>query len=346
MFGYFTEMERFQSRMRLIRGLHNLHRSTQAADHPFPGGSVATIGNFDGVHRGHEAIIEQVRQKAQGLGVPSVAMVFEPQPREYFAGADAPPRLMRFREKLEALWCRGIDTVVCLQFTPRLRNLSAMEYVEQVLIDGLHVRHLVVGDDFRFGCDRGGDFRLLKEVGEQRGFSVENTETVLLDGERISSSRIRQALAGNRLADAAALLGRAYTIEGRVIHGQALGRTIDAPTANIGLGQKKPALSGIYVVRVESADGLSLKTGCPQAYGAANIGMRPTVGGTHPLLEVHVLDFSGELYGRRLKVTFLANLREEVKFDSLDALKKQIQQDFADARAWLASHPAQPTNRD
>jgi riboflavin kinase/FMN adenylyltransferase len=331
--------------MRLIRGLHNLQRSTQAVGHPFPAGCVATIGNFDGVHKGHAAIIEQVRQKALKLGVPSVVMVFEPQPREYFAGADAPPRLMRFREKLEALWAHGVDTVVCLQFNPRLRNLSAMEYVEQVLIEGLRVRHLVVGDDFRFGCDRGGDFRLLEQVGEARGFSVENTETVLLGGERISSSRIRQTLMENRLADAATLLGRPYAITGRVIHGQALGRTIGAPTANIGLGHKKPPLQGVYVVQVQNAGGWPL-AGDWWLYGAANIGVRPTVNGREPLLEVHLLDFQGDVYGERLKVTFLHNLRDEVRFESVDALKAQIQQDFADARAWLATHPAQPINRD
>lgn len=332
--------------MRLIRGLHNLQRSTQAVRHPFPDGCVATIGNFDGVHKGHKAIIDQVRHKAQELGVPSVVMVFEPQPREYFAGADAPPRLTRFREKLQALWDHGVDTVVCLQFNARLRNLSAMEYVEQVLIEGLRVRHLVVGDDFRFGCDRGGDFQLLKDVGETRGFSVENTETVLQLGERISSSRVRRALMDNQLADAAALLGRPYAIEGRVLRGQALGRTIGAPTANIGLARKKPPLLGVYVVRVENVDGQSHLDADKPLYGAANIGMRPTVNGTYPLLEVHILDFKEDLYGTCLKVTFLKNLRDEVRFDSVEALKEQIQQDIADARAWLASHPAQPTNRD
>lgn len=331
--------------MRLIRGLHNLQKSAQAVGRPFPDGCVATVGNFDGVHRGHRAIIEQVRKKALALGVPSVVMVFEPQPREYFAGAEAPPRLMRFREKLEALWALGVDTVVCLQFNRRLRQLSAMEYIEQVLIDGLQVRHLVVGDDFRFGCDRGGDFHLLKQVGQTRGFSVENTETVLIDGERVSSTRIREALREDRLADAAELLGRPYRIEGRVMHGQALGRTIDAPTANIGLGNRKPALRGIYVVEVARADGQCL-AGEPRLYGAANIGMRPTVGGTYPLLEVHLFNFQGDLYRQRLGVTFLHALRDEVRFESIDKLKAQIQQDFAGARAWLEANPAKPTNRD
>lgn len=331
--------------MRLIRGLHNLQKSRHAVDHPFPGGCVATIGNFDGVHLGHKAIIEQVRQKAQALGVPSVVMVFEPQPREFFGGDEAPPRLMRFREKVETLWRQGVDTVVCLQFNRRLRTLSAKEFIEQVLIDGLRVRHLVVGDDFRFGCDRGGDFHLLKQFGEGKGFSVENTETVVVDGDRVSSSRIRLTLAEDRLADAASLLGRPYAITGRVVHGQALGRTIGAPTANIALGNKRPALRGVYVVEVRRTDGQAL-AGRPSYYGAANIGLRPTVNGTHPLLEVHLLDFNGDIYGDRLQVTFLKALRDEVRFDNIDTLKAQIQQDFADARTWLASHPAQPTNLD
>lgn len=331
--------------MRLIRGLHNLQRCTQTVGHPFHDGCVATIGNFDGVHKGHKAIIEQVRQKALRLGVPSVVMVFEPQPREFFTGAEAPPRLMRFREKLEALWELGVDTVVCLQFNPRLRKLSAMEYVEQVLISGLRVRHLVVGDDFRFGCDRGGDFHLLKRIGVDRGFSVENTETVLVDGERVSSTRIRQALMENHLADAASLLGRPYAIKGRVIHGRALGRTIAAPTANIGLGGKKPPLKGVYVVEVGRADG-QLLAGQSTVFGAANIGMRPTVDGTHPLLEVHLLDFVQELYGLRLDVRFLHFLRAEERFDSIEVLKAKIQEDFAAARTWLASNPGYPTNRD
>ncbi|MAL99485.1 bifunctional riboflavin kinase/FAD synthetase [Hydrocarboniclastica marina] len=331
--------------MRLIRGLHNLQSCTQAEGHPFPQGCVATIGNFDGVHRGHQAIIEQVRQKALALGVPSVAMVFEPQPQEFFAGADAPPRLMRFREKLTALWQYGIDTVVCLQFTPRLRKLSAKEFVERVLIDGLQVRHLVVGDDFRFGCDRGGDFLLLQQQGAAAGFSVENTETVLIAGERISSTRVRKALAENRLADAEELLGRPYAIEGRVLHGRELGRKLDARTANIGLGHKNPALRGVYVVQVGRAgDGEGGGESC--SFGAANIGYRPTVDGVDPLLEVHLLDFEAELYGERLRATFLHQLRDEVRFDGVEALKKQIHQDFADARAWLASHPPRPTNRD
>ncbi|TVP54054.1 MAG: riboflavin biosynthesis protein RibF, partial [Halomonadaceae bacterium] len=228
--------------MRLIRGLHNLQRLASQPDSLFAKGCVATIGNFDGIHRGHQVIIDQVRDQARVHKVPSVVMVFEPQPREFFAGREAPPRLTRFREKVEMLLAHDVDIVVCLQFNSRLRNLSALEFIDQVMVQGLSVKHLVVGDDFRFGCDRAGDFRLLQEVGEDKGFAVEHTRTIRVKGERISSTRVRQALAENRLADAQELLGRPYAISGRVVYGRALGRELGVPTANIMLGGKKPAL--------------------------------------------------------------------------------------------------------
>lgn len=323
--------------MRLIRGLHNLQRLARQTDSPLAQGCVATIGNFDGVHRGHQVIIDQVRDRARQQGVPSVVMVFEPQPREFFAGADAPSRLMRFREKVEVLMSHDVDIVVCLQFNSRLRNLSAMEFIEQVLIDGLNVQHLVVGDDFRFGCDRAGDFRLLQQVGENRGFGLEHTESITVGGERISSTRVRQALAENRLADARELLGRPYAIGGRVIYGQALGRQLGVPTANIRLGGRKPALRGVYVVAVEMPDGRIER-------GLANIGMRPTVQGRHPSLEVHLLDFSADIYGSRLIVTFLYHLRDEKSFDGVEELEEQIHRDIARGQRWLAESRPVPTN--
>lgn len=323
--------------MRLIRGLHNLKRLPERSDNPLKDGCVATIGNFDGIHRGHQVIIDQVRDRAHQLGVPSVVMVFEPLPREFFGGADAPARLMRFREKVEVLLAHDVDIVVCLQFNSRLRNLSAMEFIEQVLIEGLNVHHLVVGDDFRFGCDRKGDFRLLQQVGESRGFEVEHTETIRVGGDRISSTRVRQALAENRLADARELLGRPYTISGRVVYGRALGRELGVPTANILLGGEKPPLRGVYVVAVEMPDGIIQR-------GMANIGMRPTVNGRHPSLEVHLLDFSADLYGTRLTVTFLYHLRDEVTFDSVAELENQIHKDINQGRDWLANNRTAPTN--
>lgn len=320
--------------MRLIRGLTNLKRLSGQADSPLADGCVATIGNFDGVHLGHKTIIDQVKQKAAELDVPSVVMIFEPQPREFFQGADAPPRLMPFRQKFEALLAEGVDVVLCIRFDERFRRYSAMGFVEDVLIQGLAVRHLVVGDDFRFGCDRAGDFRLLEQVGQEHDFTVENTRTVTVDGERVSSTRVRNALNVNGLEEAERLLGHAYRIHGRIVYGRQLGRQIGAPTANI-LLHKMPALRGVYVVRAR------LETG-EWRDGVANIGLRPTVDGKRPSLEVHLFDFAGTLYGQHLEVVFRHGLRDEVKFDSVDELRQQIARDFEHARAWLANNPATP----
>lgn len=320
--------------MRLIRGLTNLKRLSGQADSPLADGCVATIGNFDGVHLGHKTIIDQVKQKAAELDVPSVVMIFEPQPREFFQGADAPPRLMPFRQKFEALLAEGVDVVLCIRFDERFRSYSAMGFVEDVLIQGLAVRHLVVGDDFRFGCDRAGDFRLLEQVGQEHDFTVENTRTVTVDGERVSSTRVRNALNVNGLKEAEWLLGHPYRIHGRIVYGRQLGRQIGAPTANI-LLHKMPALRGVYVVRAR------LETG-EWRDGVANIGLRPTVDGKRPSLEVHLFDFAGTLYGQHLDVVFRHGLRDEVKFDSVDELRQQIARDFEHARAWLANNPATP----
>ncbi|MCG8520528.1 MAG: bifunctional riboflavin kinase/FAD synthetase [Pseudomonadales bacterium] len=313
--------------MQLIRGLANLHRLSQQASSPLASGCVATIGNFDGVHLGHQAIIDQVREQARQLNVPGVAMVFEPQPREFFQAGDAPPRLTEFRNKVEALLAAGIDIVLCLGFDEQFRSYSAMGFIEDVLIQGLGVRHLVVGDDFRFGCDRAGDFALLNRVGQAQGFGVEHTRTVTVDGERVSSTAVRAALANNNLALAEQLLGRGYRIAGKVVYGRQLGRQINAPTANIRL-RRQPPLRGVYVVEACIADGECFD-------GVANIGLRPTVDGRQPSLEVHLFDFAGTLYGQRLDVRFRHPLRDEVKFDSVDDLKTQISRDFLDARHWL-----------
>ncbi len=320
--------------MRLIRGLTNLKRLSGQAGSPLASGCVATIGNFDGVHLGHKTIIDQVKQKAAQLGVPSVVMIFEPQPREFFQGDEAPPRLMPFRQKFEALLAEGVDVVLCIRFDETFRSYSGMGFIEDVLVSGLGVRHLVVGDDFRFGCDRAGDFRLLQSVGQERGFTVENTRTVTVDGERVSSTRVRNALNVNGLEEAERLLGHPYRIHGRIVYGRQLGRQLNAPTANILLNQM-PALRGVYVVRAR------LETG-EWCDGVANIGLRPTVDGKRPSLEVHLFDFAGTLYGQHLEVVFRHGLRDEVKFDSVDELRQQIARDFDNARAWLADNPATP----
>jgi len=314
--------------MRLIRGLTNLKTLSQSGEGPLARGCVATVGNFDGVHRGHQAILEQVKTQAAKHNLPSVVVIFEPQPQEFFRGVDAPPRLTGFRQKVEALRAQGIDAVLCLRFDEQFRQFSAWGFVDSLLIQGLAVKHLVVGDDFRFGCDRSGDFNFLEKVGADAGFTVENTRTVVIEGDRVSSTRIRKLLADNQLDSAEHLLGWKYHINGRIVYGRQLGREIGAPTANIRLAQM-PALQGVYVVKVKLADGTLHD-------GIANIGLRPTVDGKHPALEVHLFDYAGTLYGQRLDVTFRQGLRDEVRFESVGALKTQIAKDFSSARHWLA----------
>ncbi|WP_432696822.1 bifunctional riboflavin kinase/FAD synthetase [Marinobacterium sp. YM272] len=308
--------------MELIRGLHNLRERHL--------GCVATIGNFDGVHLGHQAVLNQLHSKAEAMGLPSVVIIFEPQPREYFApDGSAPPRLTRFGEKVRFLEFAGVERVLCLTFNTRLRSMSADEFVQQLLIERLNIRHLVVGDDFRFGCDRRGDFALLERAGESFGFSVEETATCLLDGERISSTRVRSALQAHDFDLGARLLGRRYRVVGRVMHGQKLGRELGSPTANVRMHRFPCPLRGVYVV-----DGLVNGQRYP---GVCNVGMRPTVHGRQPVLEVHLLDFSGNLYGELMQVEFRHFLRAERRFDGLDALKTQIQTDIEAARSWLES---------
>ncbi|MBB3141662.1 bifunctional riboflavin kinase/FAD synthetase [Halomonas organivorans] len=308
--------------MQVIRGLHNLRDEHR--------GCVATIGNFDGVHRGHQAILDQLRERARALGLPVTVVVFEPQPREFFAGDQAPPRLTRLRDKVDLLAAHGADRVLCLPFNETLRSLTARAFIERVLVDGLGVRHLVVGDDFRFGCDRRGDFALLEAVGGEQGFGVEHTRTFLLDGERVSSSRVRTLLACGNFAQAARLLGRPYRFGGRVVRDRQLGRTIGVPTANLPQPARALALQGVYAVVAELPDGQRLE-------GVANVGWRPTVGSHQPVLEVHLFDFDGDLYGQTLSVVPCAKLRGEMKFDGLDALKTQIGLDQARARRFFAA---------
>jgi riboflavin kinase/FMN adenylyltransferase len=314
--------------MQLVRGLHNLR--------PEHRGCVATIGNFDGVHCGHQAVLQRLRERASELKVPSCVVVFEPQPREFFSPQTAPVRLTRLRDKLELLAAAGVDRVLCLAFNRRLRELSAEQFVQKVLLDGLAVQHLEIGDDFRFGCDRAGDFAFLQQAGQQHGFTLEEAVTVEQGGSRISSTRVRDALASADFAEVDALLGRPFQIAGRILHGQKLARQLGAPTANVQLKRCRVPLSGVYVVSVE-LDGV-----CQP--GVANIGVRPSVQSDgHAHLEVHLLDFAGDLYGRHLSVTFKHKLRDEQRFASLDALKTAIAADVAAARAYwqqpLADQP-------
>ncbi len=307
--------------------LHSL-KSLQARHR----GCVATIGSFDGVHRGHQAVLQQVIASAKALNLPSLVMVFEPQPNEFFSRESAPPRLMRLRDKTCALFDAGIDRVLCLKFNEALRSHTPQAYIEEVLINGLAVKHLVIGDDFRFGCDRSGDFSMLVAAGKQHGFTVSDTQTLRSDDTRISSTRIRALLQDDNLAQATALLGRPYAITGRVQYGKQLGRTLGFPTLNVGLGPCRTALQGVYTVKVSAAN----ERGAQPWQGVANIGVRPTVnGGAQPLLEVHLLNANAELYGRIVSVTFEKKLRNEQRFADVQALKQQIALDVAQAKAYF-----------
>ena len=307
--------------MEVIRGMHNL----RARHH----GCVATIGNFDGVHRGHKALLATLRAEARRRGLPAVVMTFEPQPREYFRGREVPARLTRLREKLALLEREGVDRVLLLPFNERLAALGADAVVDDLLVAGLGVRYLLVGDDFRFGHGREGDVGLLRRAGETHGFSVGDLDTQALGDERISSTRVRAALADGDLELAEALLGHRYFIMGRVVYGRQLGRELGTPTVNIPLKRYRAALEGVFAVEVEGlADG--------PLPGVANIGVRPTVDGKAPLLEVHLLDWTGDAYGALLTVRFRARIREERRFESLDALREQIARDVERARELLS----------
>ncbi len=309
--------------MELIRGLCNLR--------PRHRGCVATIGNFDGVHLGHQAVLGQLAEKAAELSLPSVVITFEPYPQEFFAhGAVVPPRLTRFREKIQALRRYSVDRVLCLPFNRVLSETSAQDFIRRILVEGLGVRYLVVGDDFRFGHQRQGDFAMLKEAGARYGFQVVNRHTFSIDGARVSSTRIREALAHGDLNNAGKLLGRPYRMCGRVAHGDQRGRTIGFPTANIYLHRKASPVQGVFAVEVFGLDAEPLP-------GVANVGTRPTVDGTRALLEVHLLDFAQDIYGCYVQVDFLHKLRDEQKFASLDDLKRQIEFDTAQARDFFGN---------
>ncbi|HEX5393677.1 MAG TPA: bifunctional riboflavin kinase/FAD synthetase [Rhodocyclaceae bacterium] len=280
--------------------------------------TVLTIGNFDGVHLGHQTMLRQLRAKADALGLPAAVLTFEPHPRELFAPDQAPARLTSLREKLALLEACGVDQTYLFRFDRKHAAMSAEEFIEQVLIGGLNVKHLIVGDDFCFGKGRRGNFAMLQEFGARHGFTVEALHTVEAGGLRASSSAVREALAKGDLEHAAVLLGRPYAIAGRVVHGDKIGRTIGFPTANVQLKRKRVPMKGVYAVTVSGLDKRQLA-------GAANIGVRPTVaGGLKPVLEVHLLDFSQDVYGAHLSVHFRHRLRDELKFDSFDALKRQI----------------------
>ena len=297
------------------------------------------IGNFDGVHRGHQALLAQLRAQAGVLGIDAAVMTFEPHPREYFAlkSGDisrAPTRIANLRDKLASLAAAGIDRVIVEHFNAQFAALSPQAFVEQVLVAGLHVRWLLVGEDFRYGADRAGTVATLAGAGREHGFEVVTLTNVLHAAERISSSAVRAALAAGDFARTRDLLGHGYRISGHVIHGQKLGRTLGFPTLNLRLPHRRPALSGIFVVQVHGLADAPLP-------GVASLGIRPTVDDSgRVLLETHVFDYAQQCYGRLVQVEFLKKLRDEEKYDGLPALAAAIDRDAMQARAYFSQRNA------
>lgn len=314
--------------MKLLRGIKHLDL--------LPDGVAATIGNFDGVHRGHQALIAALCQRAKNLACPVLVILFEPQPGEYFRGAQAPARLMSLREKLHVFRKLGVDYVCCLKFNTTLAHMSAENFAEQVIFKSLRVNYLLMGGDFRFGQDRLGDVDLLVQIGKKHHCQVESFPDFQMEKERVSSTGIRNALDQGQLDVAAACLGRFYSILGRVIKGDGRGRQWGIPTANIALQRELIALTGVFCVQVRRKDNSVY-------HGVANIGKRPTIDGSCKLsVEVHLFDFDDSLYGEMLQVVFLKKLRDEVKFNSVSALIEQIHQDIARARLILQVHSDSP----
>jgi len=305
--------------MQLIRGIHNITAQVR--------GCVLTIGNFDGVHLGHQEVLNGLKNKAKELGVASTVMTFEPQPQELFNGQGAPARLSRLREKLNLLEQYQIERLLCVRFDAKFAQLSAQDFIEQLLVKQLGVKFLVVGDDFRFGHQRSGDFSMLKAAGEKFGFEVVSTQSLKVSNARVSSTLVRQCLADGDITGATRMLGHPFVITGRVRHGDKKGRTIGFPTANIALERKVSPVQGVFAVEVL----LDKK----HYQGVANIGQRPTVNGTRIQLEIHLFDFQGDIYGECLDTRVLHKIRAEKKFDSFDLLKQQIKRDVIQAKEFF-----------
>ncbi len=298
--------------MKFVRGILNIT--------PNPDGCVLTLGNFDGIHLGHQQIVSLVKQQSDRLGIPSAVLFFEPQPREYFTHTRSPARLTTLHEKYSFMNKLGIDYLYCLRFSDRFADISADDFITEILLAKFNVRHLVVGDDFRFGKGREGSFETIENYCKKTGtFSVEQAPSYIIDNQRVSSTLIREALAEARIKDAEKMLGRPYSITGKVVHGQQLGRKIGFPTANIDLNRTVLPVSGVYAISAKVDDRI--------LYGIANIGVRPTVNGTQPRLEAYLFDYSGDLYGRRLTVQIWKKIRNEQKFPNIEELREQIEKD-------------------
>ncbi|QGZ39296.1 riboflavin kinase/FMN adenylyltransferase [Pseudoduganella flava] len=321
--------------MKVFRGLPNAAARAPCA---------LTIGNFDGVHRGHQALLARVRAAASAMGLEAAVMTFEPHPREFFAHkmqdmSKAPPRIANLRDKLASLEANGVDRVIVEHFSDSFAALTPQEFTERVLVDGLHVKWLMVGDDFCYGAKRAGNVAMLQEAGRRHGFQVETLPTVMSDDTRISSSAVRAALADGNFGRAQRLLGHPYSISGHVIHGQKLGRTLGYPTLNLRVPHR-PALAGIFIVQVHGLADAPLPA-------VASLGVRPTVEDAgRVLLEVHVFDFAGHCYGRRVKIEFLKKIRDEAKFIDLPTLTAAIDRDAEEARAYFRERSGAVTATD
>lgn len=324
--------------MQVFRGFHHAALAPACA---------LTIGNFDGVHRGHQAMLALLRSEAQHRGLPATVLTFEPHPRDYFATLAgkpelAPARIATLRDKLSELERCGVDQVVILPFDARLVALSPQDFIQQVIVGGLHARYVLVGDDFRFGAKRAGDYATLDAAGDAQGFDVARMMSYEVHGLRVSSSVVREALTAGDMARVATLLGRPYTVSGHVVHGQKLGRSLDCRTLNVRFGHEKPATSGIFVVRTHGLAAEPLE-------GVASLGVRPTVTEAgRVLLEVHCFDWPADLgleggYGKIVRVELLHKLRDEARYDGLDALQAAIHKDIADAKAFFQAQGRQTT---
>lgn len=310
--------------MRLVRHLADLPHAQLSR------GNVVTIGSFDGLHLGHRQLLDRVIEEAHANDGPSIVMSFEPTPKEFFAAADPPARLMRFREKFDALADYGIDIFYCPRFSSEMRSISSATFIRQVLIQGMNVRHIVVGDDFHFARKREGSIEDLVRCSKALEFNVDQVQSIIKDGVRVSSTAIRQSLADGNLARASLLLGRPYRMSGRIIKGRQVGKALGYATANVDLRRRRSAVQGIFAVRVCGLSEGSIA-------GVASVGTRPTFDLTKPVLEVHLFDFDRDIYGEYIHVDFIQFLRDEEKYDSVDELVAQIDQDAENARSILAA---------
>lgn len=308
--------------MEIIRGHHNI----QQRHH----GCVVTVGNFDGLHLGHQQLLQSLISHSKRFQLPSLVILFEPQANEFFSTQKNTPRLMRFREKIMGLKSVGIDRVLCIHFNDSFALLEASDFVEKILVEKLGIRFILVGDDFHFGYKRKGNVTLLKEFGKQYQFDIEEKETFKINSERVSSTRVRHLLEQGDLKKAQTLLGRTFSLCGRVVHGDKRGRLLGFPTANIYLHRRYSPLLGVFAVHLIGADGILVQ-------GVANIGIRPTISGkTHIILEVHLFNFQRDIYSQEVEVRFLRKLRDEKKFTSLELLQEQIALDVEQAHQFFA----------